>query len=262
MNRKDVLSGWIKNLFLYGVIGFMAYTTWNAVMLATENVVLASLSLFLFDGGAYAGYRMLVGDAEGAPQRSAAQVVLWADFLLAGAMVAGALEILPPNTIRYVMLVSAVFNGWALYYYETHRPETLEQMQEQDEKDSITEAARNNRKKLHREAMRQADANISRQAIQLGTLLSLRATSQLKFDMRLPMTEDERKAFEDDIIDVQALPAPADMPIQQQLGFVDFLKGLFTRGPRMPLQNTHSQQDAPLLSEQQNPEPVSQDNPQ
>lgn len=242
MKQNNVMSGWIKTLFLYGVIGFMAYTTWHAVMRATADPLLAGLSLFLFDGGAYAGYRMLVGEAEGAPQRSAAQVVLWTDFLLAAAMVAGALEILPAVAIKYIMLCSAGFNGWALYFYETHKPETLEQMQEQDERDSLVEAARRNRKKLHRESMRQADANIAKEAIQLGALLSLRATSILKYEMRLPMTENEQKAFENDIIDAQALPVPEPIPAQS-LGFMDYIKTFFTRRRHTTPQGTASTQD-------------------
>jgi hypothetical protein len=230
--NKNIMSGWVKTLFLYGVIGFMAYTTWHAVYLATNNKILATLSLFLFDGGAYAGYKMLVGDAEGAPQRSAAQIVLWADFALAAAMVAGALEILPANTIKYVMLASAAFNGWALYYYETHQPETIEQMLEQDEADDLAEAARRNRRKLHREAMRQADGNISRQAVQLGTLLSLRATSMLKYEMRLPMTQDEQAVFEGEIIDTNALPAPVETSSAPTMGLLEYLKTFFTQGQR------------------------------
>ena len=72
MYNKIVSSGWIKTAFLLGVLGFMGYTTYHAVYSATSDTVIAWLSLFLFDAGAFASYRMYIGDAEGAPQRTAA----------------------------------------------------------------------------------------------------------------------------------------------------------------------------------------------
>jgi hypothetical protein len=246
MNK--VSSNWIKTIFLYGVIGFMGYMTYTAVMMALGNRVVALLSIFLFDGGAYSGYQMYVGNAEGAHQRHAARVILWIDFLLAGFMVAGGLTLLPSHTILYVMLTSAVFNGGVLYYYETHKPETMAQMQEQDEQDLMAEAAAKSRKKLHKEAMRQANVNISKQAIRLGNLMSLRATAQLKYDMRLPMTEQELKAFREDAIDAEVaeLPAPDGMP--QQFGFWEYLKTFFTRKLHTTLQGMLSQPEEPSPS--------------
>src|SRR5687768_1720320 len=120
MYNKIVSSGWIKTAFLLGVLGFMGYTTYHAVYSATSDTVIAWLSLFLFDAGAFASYRMYIGDAEGAPQRTAAKWLLWVDFLLAAAMVAGALEIMPPDAIKYIVFISAGINGAALYFYETH----------------------------------------------------------------------------------------------------------------------------------------------
>jgi hypothetical protein len=260
--QKDVISGWIKGIFMFGVVGFMAYTTWHAVYNATADKWLATLSLFLFDGGAFSGYRMLVGDAGGSHQRASAQSILWIDFVLAAAMVAGALDLLPANAISVIILLSAGFNGWATYYYHTHDPKTLEQMELQNEDDAKVDAVRTNRKMLFDESMRQARAEISRQSRSLGTLMALRAQAELKNAMHLPMTEDEISAWNENIIDVKALPAPADIPVQT-LGFTDFLKGLFTRGQRMPLQNTPSKQDALLPSDQSNtPQDVPQDNPQ
>jgi hypothetical protein len=247
MNK--VGSNWIKTIFLYGVIGFMGYMTYSAVILALPgNQLAAVLSIFLFDGGAYAGYKMFTGDAEGAHQRHAARVILWIDFVLAGFMVAGGLTLLPPHSILYVMLISAVFNGGVLYYYETHQPETLSQMQEQDEQDALIIAAARNRKKLHKEALRQADVKISKQAGPLGNLMALRATAQLKYEMRLPMTEQEMKAFKEDVIDAEVaeLPAPADMP--QAFGFWEYLKTFFTQKLRTMLPSTQLSQDESLPS--------------
>jgi hypothetical protein len=249
--NKNVFAGLIKTVFLYGVIGFMGYMTWHAVYNAMGDPWVSWLSLFLFDGGAYSGYKMLTGDAGGQHQRTAAKIILWCDFLLAAAMVAGALDILPTQTIRVVMLLSAGFNGWALYYYETHTPEYMEQAQDQDESDELTEAARRNRKKLHREAVRQADANISRQAIQLGNLLSLRATSMLKYEMRLPMTDAERNAFEGEVIDAETLPAPADVPptAGQVAGLWEAVQTFFTGRRRNTRRATPSTLDASQPSE-------------
>lgn len=257
MNK--VSSQWIKAIFMLGVIGFMGYMTYSAVMIATGNRLTAFLSIFLFDGGAYSGYQMYVGNAEGAHQRHAARVILWIDFILAAFMVAGGLTLLPPHSILFVMLASAAFNGGVLYYYETHDPETLEQAQEQDERDALALAATKNRKKLHKEAMRQADNNIMRQASALGALLSLRATAQLKYDMRLPMTETELKAWNEDVIEAEEIPAAAlPAPAAQPSRAWDFLSRFFGRGQRTMQHATPSQQDAP----QPSPKEAPQDNPQ
>jgi hypothetical protein len=260
MNKK-VSSEWIKTIFLYGVIGFMGYVTFSAVMKATGDYILAGLSLFLFDGGAYAGYQMLTGHAEGAHQRTTAKAVLWTDFLLAGFMVAGGLDLIPGLTVRVVMLISAVINGGFLYYYETHSPDTLEDAQEQDEADAQTLAAARNRRKLYKQAIKRADMNIAHQAPALGDLMALRAQAELKNAMRLPMTAKELKAWNEDVIEAEEIPALPDYAQPQPLGFWELIKGFFTRGQRMPSHVTPSQPDAPQPLPQDQPQP-NQDAPQ
>lgn len=261
MNQKNVYAGWILGIFFLGVAALMAYTTWHAVYNGTQDKVMAWLSLFVFDAGAYAGYMMLIGNAKGAEQRAAAQVVLWVDFALAAAMVGGALDKLPTGAIGYIVWISIAFNLLAVYYYKTHSPETMKQMQAQDEDDAKETFLREQRKILFEESSKQAKLNLQRQARNLGALWAIRTQIDFKRALDMPLEQYEQDVFDKDVIDLKALPVPdtSDMPIQQSFGFADLLKSFFTRRQRMPLQNTHSKQDTSLPSDQPQGNPQNQE---
>jgi hypothetical protein len=255
MYNKIVSSQWIKSAFLLGVAGMLGYTTWTAVHKATGDPILSWLSLFLFDIGAFCSYRMYVGDAEGAPQRTVAKWLMWLDAGLAAAMAGGALELLPAVSIRYIVWISAGVNLFALYSYETHTPALLLQFQAQDEQDLQAQAAQRNRRELFNHSMRQADANIRRQAPAMGALMALRAQAELKYQMNLPMTQDELAAWNEDVIDAEALPRPAELPAPARggLSFWDFLSRTFGRARHTERPGTPSPQDAPSPSDEPTP---------
>jgi hypothetical protein len=251
MNQKSVLSDWIRKIFMAGVLGFMSYNTWHAIAkVQPDEVWMAWLGMFLFDFGAFAGYQMLIGEASGSQQRQTAKTILWGDFILAVGMVAGKLNLLTPAWISYLLLGAAAFNTWALYYYDTHRPEIIERSERQDEEDAQTDAARANRKMLFEESMKQANMTVLRESKPLGALMALRATARLKHGMGLPMTELELSAWNDDVIDAKALPVLDDnaTPVQN-LGFGDFLKSFFTRNWRTTQQGMPLSQEKDLALE-------------
>jgi hypothetical protein len=249
-NQSNVYASWALAIFFLGVTALMGYTTWHAVFNATHDPIMSWLSLFVFDAGAFAGYQMVVGNAKGAEQRASAQAILWIDFALAAAMVGGALDKLPTGTIGYVVWVSVAFNALALYYYKTHSLEVMKKMQDQDEEDSKEAFIRLQRKTLFEEASKQAKANLRREARELGALWAFRTQIDFKLGLDMPLNEDERKVFDNDVIDAKALPVPADMPIEQPLGFLELLKGLFTRGLHTPSQSMPLQQVNPSPLEQ------------
>jgi hypothetical protein len=241
--NKSTLSTWIGNAFIYGVLIFMGALTYRGVHAATGDMLISALSIALFDGGAYAGYRLLIGHAQGDEQRTAAQTILVIDFLLACGMVAGGLFLIPSTTVLWIMLGSAVFNGGMGYFYKTHDPEVLQDAKEREIEDAefenhmseLKEHVRRQRE-LYRIAQQQARITLEREGQILGAALAKRATARIKNRMRLVMSDAERKALEADVIeakaeDVPQLPAPADNYIP---GWVQSFFGWLRGGQRSP----------------------------
>jgi hypothetical protein len=251
--QRKIVSNGIVDAFVYGIFIFMGYMTWHSIYNVMGDKWMAWLGLLLFDGGAYAGYHMWTGASTSSQQVIAGKAILIADFIMAGGMIAGRLDILNPEQIRYLMLIATVINGAFLYYFKVSSAEVIEHMLEQEQKHEEDDNERKRVRNLHREAARQADAMVERQAIPMGTLMALRAAARLKYRLQLPMTEDEAKAFQGEVIDAESIPVPSlPSPTPMTLGFWDFWKSFFTRNLHTTQQGMQSQQVESSKSENSN----------
>ena len=82
--------------------------------------------------------------------------------------------------VIYGVIGATLANLAAIYIFHVTDPATME-----DIETAILEDT------LQAEAMKQAQANIERQAQQLGAILAARATGKLKYRLALPMAENE-----------------------------------------------------------------------
>jgi hypothetical protein len=171
-------------------------------------------SLALFDGAALVWLGLYRYKAKGTPQRGVSLMLFVFDFACTVLMAAGGIYLggqtlanVPTwlgQWIINVLIGATLANVGAGYYYKISDPEAREEAQAQSLEDEINE-----------EAFKQARANIRREARQLGSIMSQRATSRIKYRLALPMTEEERAAWEGEIVEGQVVPplqlaAPAD----------------------------------------------------
>ena len=103
--------------------------------------------------------------------------------------------------VIYGVIGATLANLVAIYAFHISDPETMEAMEAGLLSDTLRD-----------EAMKQATANIEAEAQQLGAILAARATGQLKYNLRLPMSAHESKQ----IIDAQAQDITEPKPAQQQ----------------------------------------------
>jgi hypothetical protein len=118
----------------------------------------------------------------------------------------------------------------AAYYFHANSIETRAAVQAQELEDELVE-----------EAYSQTRASIRRDARPLASVMANRATAEIKYRMRLPMSEIERSAFDGEIVegqmeDVKALPAPTTNTLGAMFG--NWLKAFFMGGQTSPKQSS------------------------
>lgn len=225
-NKLSPVAGKSDNSLMRWFVGagslvfFITLILWTASLtlevmqiVLPNNPVAKWYSLALFDGGALIWMGMFRYKAAGTPQRGISLLLFLFDFLCTVLMAAGGIYLggqtfvaVPDWLGRWILngLIGATLaNVGAAYYYKISDPEAREEMQAQSLEDEINE-----------EAFRQARINIQRESRQLGAIMAQRATSRIKYRLALPMTEDERAAWEGETVEgtvvAPALPEPAD----------------------------------------------------
>lgn len=189
------LSATIGKIVFYLFV--LAVAAWTASLtLAEMKAILPNdpltpyFALALFDGGALAWLAAWTGHARGLMQRSISVIMLVLDLagvvlLSAGRLLGGGQTMteIPPAlamAVIYGVIGATLANLAAIYIFHVTDPATME-----DIETAILEDT------LQAEAMKQAQANIERQAQQLGAILAARATGKLKYRLALPMAENE-----------------------------------------------------------------------
>jgi hypothetical protein len=262
----------VKFLFMYAVLIFMALLTYRGAYAATGDPLVSLLALALFDGGAYAGYMIYKGHAQGEAQRAAAVTMIVVDFALAVGMIAGTLLLIPHNAVLWILLGAACFNGSALYFYHLNEPDLIQQIKENEIEDAEFDEHIQGLKRqvklqreLHRTAAHLAAFDIEKQAPLLAAVLSRRNVAQIKKRMRLALSENERKEIEGEVVDVKAedlpqLPAPAGdyVPeiIKRFFGiFAAYRQGLSSIRHISTTRRFASNTDAPQPEQEETPAP-------
>lgn len=242
------LIKWFVGVF--ALIFFIALILWTASLtLGIMDIVLPHnpaakyYALALFDGGALVWLGMFAYQARGVPQRGVSLLMFCLDFLgvilmtIGGVYMGGqALADIPAwlgSALVNGVIGATLANVGAAYYFHLNNPETRESMQAQSLEDTINE-----------EAIRQARANVEREARQLGSIMARRATARIKYRLALPMSVNERSEWEGETIeataeDVPTLPAPADdVPAWVRTVFRFFGEG--RKQPRQSAESTSS----------------------
>ena len=148
------------------------------------------IGLILTDVGALVWLMVFIGRAKGLVQRSIAILMLIVDLagviLLAagGLLTAGqTLTDVPAqlgDALVWGLIGLTLLNLIAAYVFHLADPATAQEIEFGVLSD-----------KLEKEALNQARRNLEGEAQRLGAVLAARATARLKYDMRLPMNDDE-----------------------------------------------------------------------
>jgi hypothetical protein len=168
-------------------------------------------ALALFDGGALAWLSAFIYKAKGMQQRTTALLMTCLDLagvllMVAGRIFTGGQELtdIPAGlgqAVIYGLIGATLLNLAAVYYYHLNEPDTVEAIEAQSLEDELTE-----------EALRQARAQIKREAQALGFTLAARVTANIKYRMRLPMTPAERRQWDAKVIEGKVKDEPAEAP--------------------------------------------------
>ena len=210
------LSATIGKIIFY--IFVLAVAAWTASLTLGEmkailpnDPITPYFALALFDGGALAWLMAWTGHARGLTQRAISAIMLviclaGVVLLSAGRLLDGGQTMVTASTslaaaVIYGVIGATLANLVAIYAFHISDPETMEAMEAGLLSDTLRD-----------EAMKQATANIEAEAQQLGAILAARATGQLKYNLRLPMSAHESKQ----IIDAQAQDITEPKPAQQQ----------------------------------------------
>ncbi|MEW6400821.1 MAG: hypothetical protein AB1649_03420 [Chloroflexota bacterium] len=183
--------------FVVLVLAWTSTQTIHAVRNVLPNDPIAPyVALGLFDAGALAWLFSFLKHAQGT-QRT---IAFWMTFVdLAGvvAMVAGALEILSARGVTVSILLATLLNVFAVYVYHLFSPANREQIAIQNFKDKVFD-----------ESLKQAEKNVQSNIRAHGAIMALGLLAQFKYDLGLPLSESERAALQDDVIDAQAVNIP------------------------------------------------------
>jgi hypothetical protein len=211
--------------FVAGLLVWAGNMTIHAVKTALPSDPIAPfMALALFDAGALAWLGAFLYAAKGTHQRATALLLTCFDVAGVIYMTGGGLNIVDTRLIGIGLLVATLANYGALYFYHANSPEAHRAILAQNLEDELNE-----------EAMHQAKIAMQSEARKLGAILAKRATAEIKYRMRLPMSVRERREWEGngDVIDAQAedlpaLPSPAPHP------FWAGLLGFFGLGQNQP----------------------------
>lgn len=191
-------------IFILAVAGWTASLTLAEVRVILPNdPITPYFALALFDGGALTWLLVFLGHAKGLPQRAisimllvldlAGVVVLSAGRLLMGGQAMADIPQALGATMVYAVIGATIINLIAIYAFHIADPETMQQIELQTLDDTI-----------QAEAISQARANIESEVQQLAAVLAARATGRLKYQLRLPMTNQEQNEAMND----ERKPAP------------------------------------------------------
>jgi len=159
------------------------------------------VGLVLTDVGALTWLLVFIGQAQGLPQRAISLIMFVID--LAGVILLAAFELLTggqrlaavPAEIGTAVIWGVIgltlVNLAAAYFYHLAHPETWKAI----EFGVLTD-------RLQGEALQQATRSVEAEAQKLGAILAARATAELKYNLRLPMSDFEQ------IEHTKNLPAP------------------------------------------------------
>lgn len=199
-------------LFVLAVAAWTASLTLGEMKAILPNdPITPYFALALFDGGALAWLMAWTGHARGLMQRAISAIMLvvclaGVVLLSAGRLLDGGQTMVTASqslsaAVIYGVIGATLANLVAIYAFHISDPETMEAMEAGLLSDTLRD-----------EAMKQATANIEAQAQQLGAILAARATGQLKYNLRLPMGNDEA-AQANNFVDATARDIPAQ-PLQ------------------------------------------------
>lgn len=208
-------------LFVLALLVWAGNLTVHAVKGALPGDPFAPfLALALFDFGAFAWLLTFMDGARGTGQRTTA--LLLTIFDLAGVifMSAGGLGVLSPSAVTAGLVVATALNYGAWYAYKLTDPETQEAIQEQNLEDAQFTETMERKKELFHTAMKQTKAMLDRDGYKLAAVISKRNYIAIKNQLNLELTAAERKAWEKDAIDAEAveiddpalLAAPSNTP--------------------------------------------------
>lgn len=173
------------------------------------------VGLVLTDIGALTWLLVFIGQAQGLPQRAISLIMFIVD--LAGVILLSAFELLSSgqqlarvpeelgNAVIWGVIGLTLVNLAAAYFYHLAEPHTWKSI----EFGVLTD-------RLQKEALQQAQMNVEKEAQQLGAILAARATAELKYNLRLPMSDFEQAEHtrsdipaSRQIVDAQAQPSQA-----------------------------------------------------
>lgn len=183
------------------------------------------IGLVLTDIGALCWLLVFIGQAQGLPQRAISLIMFLID--LSGVILLSAFELLTGgqtlavvpaelgNAVIWGVIGLTLVNLAAAYFYHLAEPQTWKGI----EFGVLTD-------RLQKEALQQAQLNVEKEAQTLGAILAARATAELKYNLRLPMSDFEQAEHarrdlpaSKQIVDAQAADAEKDP------GFLDKLFG-------------------------------------
>lgn len=199
-------------IFVLGVLGWTASLTLAEVKeILPGDPVTHYFALFLFDGGAMVWFLVFIGQARGMMQRAVSLLMLVLDLagvviLSAGRILTGGQELTEVSAdlgalLVYTLIAATIINLIAAYVFHVSHPETLQQIELQTLDDMI-----------QAEALDQARANIENEVQTLAGVLAARATARLKYQLRLPMNDQEAR----EILTDESAPAPLVIPAQKR----------------------------------------------
>lgn len=233
------------SVFVFALLAWAAKLTVEAVRQATGDIFSAILALALFDVGALTWLHTFMYIARGTGQRTTA--FLMTIFDLAGVvfMTAGGLGVVSPSAVTIGLVVATAFNYSAWYIFKVADVEVQEAIQEQNLEDAQFAETMERKKELFHTAMKQTKAMLDRDGYKLAAVISKRNYISIKNQLNLELTAAERKAWEKDAIDAEAieiepdaLPAPANPTPGLGEMFGAWLKSFF--GQRAGFTNLNS----------------------
>lgn len=232
--KSERINRWLASavalLFGVSVIGYTIKLTYDVmVTLFPNDPILRYVAIALYDGGVIAWLLTYIARAKGTPQRGISLLMTVLDFLGVVAMVIAGIYMggqtlanIPAwvgGLIVVTTIIASTVNAGAIYYYHAHEPDVMEQIQAQELEDSLSE-----------EALLQARHHVEMRAQALGAIMANRVTARLKYRMRLPMTEQEVREWQSEVVDAQAYDVQA-LPYHKEPGFWEYLRNFLSRKP-------------------------------
>jgi len=186
-------------------------------------------ALALFDGGAVAWLLAWMGHARGLWQRGIALIMLVIDLLGVVLMAAGRLFTsgsaadAPENIgaiVVWGIIGATLVNLAAVYSFHIADPEVIAAIESGVMVDTLRD-----------EALKQAKANMASEAQALGAIMAARATAEIKYNLRLPMTTTESaQVIEGHAVNLKQ-PDQVQQPAQETPGIM--ARWIMTAAQRM-----------------------------